>query len=1210
MASPDQLNKRNQRNLLYRIMWPLGLGLLLVAVSISIWLGKRSENRLTDLLYSRAEAIAHSLQETSGLLSSTGEVQGYLIKLRRNIDGLEGIAVVRENGSVLAFSDDETGADSLVIPPETELEGLVKMKGGRYVYAIPIRFHESAVAAATGGTVTGEGTDRTHLALVALDSSQAIANVRSNVLSLLIAGLVGLSLVCVFCYLLIRRYVVNPINDIQTALAHPSEETVDIPVPRLDEIGELAVVLQQAMQKIQSQEAQLSSMISNVPGCVYRFHGHTFKAVMVSPQCEILTGYPPEHFQSIDDLLCCLAEDQAKVFREVNKACLEGTSWSIDHRMVHRSGERRWGNTTGKAVYGRDGEILFIDGLVIDTTERVRQQRALKESEQRYQRAIKSSSDGIWEWRRDSGELYVSPGFTHLLGKADVEKLSIDELLKERLHKDDREWLQQHISDCLTQGIDLEAEFRLRADNGRLLWFLAKGQCSRDEDGKATGLAGSVTHISKRKTAEKLLKDTATRLGAVLNHVADGILLLDTEGRIKSANPAIERLLNCSEQDLEDLAFGHFFSLEDATTIDWRVLARKGELKGYVSRSRGGRIPVEAIARAMNYGDEEMYTLVVRDVSERKRAQQELIKAKERAEAATRAKSEFLATMSHEIRTPMNGVLGMTQLLMDMGLTQEQKETARVIYASGESLLTIINDILDFSKIEAGKLEIEAIPFDMRTSVGEVLELLSGRVEEKSLQLFVDFPIDVNHCLRGDPGRIRQVLMNLIGNAIKFTEQGHIVVRVEERSHRENEVELKFSIEDTGIGIDEATRSRLFESFTQADTSTTRRFGGTGLGLAISRQLVELMGGGIGVESVPGEGSTFWFTLRLPLDACPIENDYPTPDLTGKRALIVDDNEIGRRILLRILTRLGMNVSAAASAEDCLELLHASKEGYDIALLDYQMPMIDGESLIERIRANPDWHSVKLLMLTSSGLVGERQRMLDLGLDRYLLKPVLHRPLFHALSELLIEPAEQHRAARRNSPKVRVSHAKTSLAGLRVLLAEDNIVNQKVAVRMLEKIGCVVDIAANGEEAFNMWKKFPYAMIFMDCQMPEIDGFEATRRIRAREDRNVGKTSEFDEQKRRTPIIAMTANAMDGDEKNCLEAGMDDYAAKPVKSEILQALVARWGCAVETTLVANGVEDVEGAVSADRAPATAAEFGALAEKSALADDSKKPRPPR
>jgi PAS domain S-box-containing protein len=660
----------------------------------------------------------------------------------------------------------------------------------------------------------------------------------------------------------------------------------------------------------------------------------------------------------------------------------------------------------------------------------------------------------------------------------------------------------------------------------------------------ANNIEGLIASLGKSESKNKLL-------ATIVEQSSEAIWTRDLAGTITSWNSgaaamfgyppaeAVGRALNVGESTPEEeqarrqrLAAGHKFS------YDAKAITRVGTA-----------IDIQvAVAPLLDDANQCIGSIAVaRDVTQHKRSEEALRLAREAAEAASHAKSSFLARMSHEIRTPMNGVLGMTELLLETGLTATQRKYAETVQRSGQNLLGIINDLLDFSKIEAGKLELENVDMDLRRTIEDVVDLLAERAHSKGLELACSIPANLPTHVKGDPLRLGQVLTNLVGNAIKFTEQGSVVIRVASVEDGAKKVTMRFEVSDTGVGISRDAQSRIFDEFSQADGSTTRKHGGSGLGLAISKQLVEMMGGSIEVESAPGAGSTFAFTASLekqehvPMEATPMGM------LTGVRALIVESTAINRGILHAQMSNWGMTNRVAATPEQAIELLaEAATRGapFDIAIVDLGLPGMDALELARAIRARSDIGKVRLVMLTRRQVDIRNAR--DAGIDACLSKPVRQTVLYECLVNVMAGQTQEAVA----SPAVREPLAAVP-PGMRgtILLVEDNLINQQVALGILQIQGYNVTVVNNGREALDAHQHGAFDLILMDCHMPEMDGFEATREIRARERASAGK---------RLPIIALTANAMAQDRDACLDAGMDDHLSKPFSMLTLQEMLDRW----------------------------------------------------
>ena len=922
----------------------------------------------------------------------------------------------------------------------------------------------------------------------------------------------------------------------------------------------------------------LEKLAGQVPGALYQYRrfpdGRHFFPFASEGIRDIYAVSPEEVVSDASKVLSRLhPNDYEKVISSILHSFKTLKIWECDYRVILPVKGIRRLRGVARPERLSDGSVLW-HGYIADATDRELLQEALRRKNEELERYFTLSLDLLCIADTSGHFLRLNPEWENVLGYP-VEDLNGRAFL-EFVHPDDIEATLQTLS-ILQSGEDiLRFENRYRCSDGSYRWIEWRAKPYEDF------IYSVARDVTERKAAEialeesnKAVRKSESRLQQVLATTPDGFLVANTLGRILKVNSAFCDMLGYSESELMTMSIQDIECKE--APEETREHIRKVMEQGYdrfetIHRRKNGSTVDLEISVSILRGENPALVIFARDITERKRADEALleinlqleqatVKANEmavKAEAANISKSDFLASMSHEIRTPTNGVIGMTGLLLDTELDDEQRRYAESVRSSAESLLSLINDILDFSKIEAGKLDMEELDFDLQNLLEDFADTLAPRAYEKGLELFCVVDPAVPVLLRGDPGRLRQILNNLGGNAIKFTASGEIVVRAETAEHSgssNGSVLLRFSVRDTGIGIPENKLGLLFRKFSQVDVSTTRQYGGTGLGLSISKRLAEMMGGEIGVASEEGKGSEFWFTARFGLQkASPFRETERPAVLDGLRILVVDDNATSREILSTTLAKWGMRPSEAQDANEALDLLCAADEKRDpfrIALLDMRMPSMDGETLGRFIRREKNFDGLRLALLTSFGARGDAARLREAGFDGYATKPVRHDELRMMLVQLAGGEDALKRSAHRMVTRHTAREAMMTFSGRdgRILLAEDNITSQQVALGILKKFGLFADAVANGKEAVEILASVPYDLVLMDIEMPVMDGLEAVRRIRSLPGSN---------RNRSVPVVAMTARAMRGEREEFLEAGMNDYITKPVTPSDLAKMLSKW----------------------------------------------------
>jgi two-component system sensor histidine kinase/response regulator len=920
---------------------------------------------------------------------------------------------------------------------------------------------------------------------------------------------------------------------------------------------------------------QLSRAVEQSPGPVIitDLEGHI---EYVNPKFTELTGYSFGEAVGQNPRILKSGHISNETYKSLWDTVKAGGEWKGELLNRKKNGDLFWEYATISQIRNSAGETTHYLAVKEDITKRKIAEEAVRKSDEQFRQVWNNAFDGMRLIDGNGTVVMVNDAYCRMVGRTREDL--VGKPFTVVYGEANRDSMLRAYFERLRAGTIADAsDSALTLWDGRQVWYSLTNSYLR-HDGEGTLLLSVFRDVSAQKRTEQALREGEQRFRELFDGSPVGYHEVDHTGMVVRVNQTECEMLGYTAQEIVGKKAWDLSA--DPASAQARIRAKLSGVvapaQGYETsfrRKDGTLLPMVIFDRVIidTNGKATGLRTALQDNTERKLAEEELerfaedlfeakSKAEEQARAledqataihaareealqASRFKSEFLANMSHEIRTPMNGVIGMTGLLLDTTLTGEQRQYTEVIRTSGEALLTIINDILDFSKIEAGKMTLEFVDFDIRTLVEEVVDLLAGEAQQKGLELVahVDATVPVN----GDPGRIRQVLVNLLGNAVKFTERGEIVVRAGLERVSEHEAVLRFSVRDTGIGIEESARSRLFQSFSQIDGSATRRFGGSGLGLAISRQLAELMGGEIGVESERGKGSEFWFTVKVETRPSVPAEALAEPGLSGKRVLLVTANRTLGELLSAQLVLRGAGVIAAGSVREALTLFRrAYRTGKEVScvLSDLQLPDGDGAALAQTIRIEMDAQNPPFVLLTTLAQSNGPWKS-EPGIGASINKPVKEASLIEVVQRVTGSP----RKAAAGQLNTVASEAPREGLGLRVLVTEDNVVNQKVAVRMLQKLGCRADVAANGLEAISALQRVPYDIVLMDCQMPELDGFAATRAIRRQEGPD-----------RHTVIIAMTANVLEGDRQKCLAAGMDDYLPKPVTAEALEEVLQSW----------------------------------------------------
>ncbi len=938
----------------------------------------------------------------------------------------------------------------------------------------------------------------------------------------------------------------------------------------------LEKLIKERTSDLQASEERFRTLVQNVPGVIYNYlNDEHWTLKYISKAVEELTGYPVEDF--LDNKVRSFAsiihpDDQQRVYKEIQETLDQDTSFFLEYRIIRSDGEIRWLNERGKVVEGDQKENQFINGWIFDITER----KAIEEDLKKLSTAIEQSPVSVVITNFKGTIEYVNPKFSEVTGYSAEESIGQNpRVLKSEKNNPE---IYKELWSTISAGKEWRGEILNKKKNGDEYWETASISPIMSRDGSITHYIAVKEDITERKLLEESMRKSEERFRGYFENSQVGMAVTSpTKGWIE-VNEQLQKMLGYSLDELRQKTWEELTHPEDIEadvkqferllagqtsyyTLDKRFIRKDGEIvftniSVSCVRNKDGEIQnilaslLDITERKQIENDLQVRIAELDDFqSAMLNMMEDLDEEKKKAEAATQAKSDFLANMSHEIRTPMNAIIGMSHLALQTDLNSKQRNYIEKAYLSAQSLLGIINDILDFSKIEAGKLDMEKIDFSLDDVLGNLSNLIGLKTEEKGLELLFDTSPGAPSHLIGDPLRFGQVLINLCNNAVKFTDHGEIVITTHVLEKDDESVKFHFSIRDTGIGMTPEQQALLFQSFSQADASTTRKFGGTGLGLAISKSLTEMMGGDIWVESEAGKGSTFHFTASFGIQKNAKKKQLkPAKDLSYLKVLVVDDNATAREILVSIAESFGFDAHMASNGDAAIqEIERASVESkpYNLVLMDWKMPGKDGVMTAREIQNDPNIIDIPtIIMVTAYGRLEVSKAAEDLNLSGFLSKPVTPSTMLDTIMN-----AFGHEIVRDAKSTIRTSDSREmtkKMRGARILLVEDNEINQELAMELLSNSGVLVDLANNGQEALNKLKDNEYDGVLMDIQMPVMDGYTASSEIRK------------NQQYKNLPIIAMTANAMAGDREKALEAGMNDHIAKPIDVNDMFSTMTKW----------------------------------------------------